>query len=140
MPQVCWQATPDGRYWIDIALGAYHSRLMIDIGMIDPLQKVAFEIEPALYDLLVQRKQIQPKAPKMRRDASGNLVTLDCGEVISQLIDPITRQRVGPVIIADVVRSYPRIPNRVGVVFFHHLTDCSVHWNLNTHLWSVDYP
>jgi hypothetical protein len=140
MPRVCWQAVPDGRYWIDIALGAYDARLMIDIGMIDPRNQVGFELEPALYDLLVQRNQIQPKIPKKRRDSSGNIVTLDSGEVVAQLIDPTSRRRIGPRVTVDIVRSFPRIPNRVGVVFFHHLVDCSINWNLNTRMWCVDCP
>jgi len=139
MPRICWQATSDGRYWIDIALGAYDTKLMIDTGVIDPRQRVAFELEPALYDLLVQRNQIKPKGVKRRRDSSGILVNLDCGEVSSQLIDPVSGLRVGPLIVADIVRTFPRIPNRVGVVFFHLLTDCTVHWDLNSRQWCVDY-
>ena len=139
MPRICWQATSDGRYWIDIALGAYDTKLMVDTGVIDPRQRVAFELEPALYDLLVQRNQIKPRGAKRRRDSSGILVSLDCGEVISQLIDPVSGLRVGPVVVADVVRTFPRVPNRVGVVFFHLLTDCSVQWDLNSWQWCVDY-
>lgn len=140
MGRACWLAAPDGRYWIDVALGAYDARLMMDLGMVDPLQRGAFEIEPALYDLLVQRAQIVPGAPKRRRDSSGQIVDLDSGSITAQLIDPATRRRVGPVVSADIVRGFPRVPNRVGVVFFHHLIACRVHWDLDGREWCVEYP
>jgi hypothetical protein len=136
----CWIAAPDGRYWIDVALGTYETKLMIDVGMVDPQDQVAFEVEAALYDLLVQRRQVHPGPSKRRRDSSGQIVELDCGAVSAQLVDPATRTRVGPAVSLHIVRCFPKVPNRVGVVFFHHLAGCRVEWDLTAREWCVEYP
>lgn len=62
------------------------------------------------------------------------------GRIAVQLIDPASRNPVGP--IADVYASRcPRgVPSRVGVVFFHLLIDCSTLWDFNARQWCIDYP
>jgi hypothetical protein len=32
------------------------------------------------------------------------------------------------------------VPDRVGVVLFHHLTGCRVDWNLGQRIWCIDCP
>jgi hypothetical protein len=72
MGQSSWQTAPDGRYWIDIALGSVETILMIDIGLVDPHNQVAFELDPALFDQLLQTGTMLAGSPRRRRDASGS--------------------------------------------------------------------
>ncbi len=122
MPQARWQAAPDGRYWIDLALAGRDLRVMIDLGLIDSLHKVAFEIDPVLYDALKQASALSQFVQRSRRDASGQLAAYDTGLLTAQVVEPITRQRIGPPVSVHAARTVARLPNRVGVVFFHRLT------------------
>jgi len=48
MPLTSWLAAPDGRYWIDVTLGNGTCHVMIDLGLVDPLDRVGFELAPYL--------------------------------------------------------------------------------------------
>lgn len=85
MPQVSWQAKPNGRYWLDV------------------------------------------------------LVALS-GQTTAQLLDPTTRQPIGPHMSIEVFRGDSRVPSRVGVVFFHRRAGCRVFWDLEKRSWGVEYP
>jgi len=39
-----------------------------------------------------------------------------------------------------VCRGVEGVPNRVGVVFFHRLAGCRVHWELDSRNWRVEVP
>lgn len=57
MITVVWPCAADGRYWLDITLGNSDCRLMLDAGIIDPLDQIGVELDPAAYDPL---KSIRP--------------------------------------------------------------------------------
>ena len=140
MTLACWPAATDGRYWIDIALGTLPSRLMIDTGLVDPKGQVAFEIDPAIFDLLERSGQLLAAGYRWRRDASGQRIRLPAGFVAARLLDPATSSPVGPTARCLVVRNVPGVPSRVGVVFFHRLTGCRADWDFDKRLWCVECP
>jgi hypothetical protein len=140
MGQVIWPAAPDGRYWIDVALGNEEVLCMVDTGLVDPLDRIGFELEPQLFDRLKTQKGVTAFQYRWRRDASGQTVRFECGLTQAQLTDPATRQRVGPIVPTYVCRGSAGVPIRVGAVFFHHLTGCKVKWDLAARVWCVDYP
>jgi hypothetical protein len=96
MPQAQWPSAVDGRYWIDVVLAGHDVRAMIDLGLIDPLHQVAFELDPVLYDALHQAGVLSQFAKRTRRDASGQLSQYNTGRVTAQLLEPLTRQPIGP--------------------------------------------
>jgi hypothetical protein len=138
--QVCWQATTHGRYVIDIALGTHAARVMIDLGLIDPRHRLAFELEPTLYDWLKVSGQLTDFETRTRLDASGRVISYESGVLDAQLLEPPARRRVGPVVRLAVGRGVQGVISRVGVEFFHHLTGCRVVWDLDGQAWCVDYP
>jgi len=140
MPQVCWQAAAGGRYWMDVALGNYDTRVMIDLGLIDPLRLVGLEVDPVLYHRIKQAGQFSRFNRRFRRDASGRLSWTESGLTAAQVICPTARQRVGPAVRVYVSCSAPGVPNRVGIVFFHRLSRCRVLWELDQQMWCIEYP
>jgi hypothetical protein len=54
MAQACWQAAADGRYRIDVFIGNSSLQIMVDLGLVDPLDLIGFELEPSIYDRLDQ--------------------------------------------------------------------------------------
>jgi hypothetical protein len=140
MPQAQWQAAVDGRYWIDVALAGQHLRIMIDLGLVDPLHQVGFEIDPALYDALNQAGHFSRFHQRSRRDASGQLSWFDTGQITARLVCPVTRQGIGPTVSLFAARGAPGVPARVGVVFFHLLTGSRVDWDLDQRTWCIDCP
>jgi hypothetical protein len=64
----------------------------------------------------------------------------EVGLVSAQLVDPLTRMRVGPVVDAYVSEGAPGLPSRLGLVFFYRLIGCQVHWDLEQRVWCVEYP
>src|SRR5262245_31047379 len=123
MGQVCWQATAQGRYWIDIELGNQELHLMVDLGLTDSLHRVGFEVDPSVYDQLQQDGQFADIETRAWRDASGRSQMTQSGLARARLIDPVTRQRVGPVVRLYANRGTPGVPSRVGVEFFHSLVE-----------------
>src|SRR5262249_17341005 len=140
MAQACWQGSADGRYWIDAALGTLDMALMIDLGLVDSRNLVGFSVEPSLFDQLKLAGALTQMQMHSRLDASGRISQSESGLLGSQLICPVDRRRVGPVVQLYVLRGNPGVPNRFGVAFFHHLVGCRVLWNLDTRTWCVDYP
>ncbi|SRR5579884_2047050 len=140
MPQAQWQAAADGRYWIDVALAGRDLRVMIDLGLIDPLHRVAFEIDPVFYDALAQAGALSQFARRSRRDASGRLAWYDTALLTAQVIEPVTRQRIGPRVSAFAARGIAGLPNRVGIVFFHRLMGCRAVWAFDQQTWTIDCP
>ncbi len=140
MARSVWYAASDGRYWLDIVLGRLETEVMIELGLIDPNDQVAFELDPVLFDQLLHRGDMVAGSPRRRRDASGQEVEMATGWLAAQLIDPPTRQRVGPLVPVFALRAPPLVPSRVGVVFFHNLTGCRVDWDLDSRTWCVEYP
>jgi hypothetical protein len=140
MGRACWQAGPDGLYWIDVGLGNHKYSLMIDLGLVDPKDRVAFCLEPLLYNQLKMTGQLSRYLHQTYRDARGTISLTESGLIAAQLICPTTRLPVGPSLQLHVMHGSPRVPNRVGVVFFHHLKNCRVSWNLDNRTWCVDYP
>jgi hypothetical protein len=113
---------------------------MIDTGLTDTAGQVAFDLHPALFDLLDQSGRLLAAGIRRRRDASGRNVRLRAAFVAAELLDPTTGVSVGPRIQCMAVRNYANAPSRVGVVFFHRLTGCRVVWELDTRTWCVEYP
>jgi hypothetical protein len=129
-----------GRYWLDVALGNQDVSVMLDLGLVDSLHRVGFEVDPTVYDLLMQTGQLVRVTRRSRRDASGQLTWSSSGLTNAQLICPVARQRVGPVVSVHVSRGATGVPSRVGVVFFHLLSGCRVDWDLDQREWCVAYP
>jgi hypothetical protein len=140
MPQVRWKAAPDGRYWIDVILGNSHLPVMIDLGLIDPHNRVGFEVEPVVYDRIKQSGGFTLFARRARRDASGRISWFDTGLTTAQLVCPAAHQPVGPAVQVFVASGLAGVPSRVGVVFFHNLIRCQVVWDLDHRTWCMDYP
>jgi len=140
MNRVCWPAAADGSYWIDVALGTAPSRLMIDTGLTDPNDQVAFDLDPALFDNLDRSGQVLAAGSRSRRDASGGWVWLRAGFVAAQLLDPASGAIIGPRVQCLAVRNFANVPSRVGVAFFHRLTGCRVVWELDSRTWCVESP
>ena len=140
MAQVSWQAAADGRYLIDVVVGNYNVQAMIDLGLVDPADLVGCEIEPALYDQLEQSGWLTGNCHRQWRDASGRYSTTKSALTRFQLVDPIGRQPVGPVLRLFANRGRPGLLNRVGVVFFHCLKGCRILWDLDSRTWCVEYP
>jgi hypothetical protein len=112
---------------------------MIDLGLVDPLHQLGFEVAPTLYDQLKQTGQLAHFRWRFRRDASGRLERLESGITVAQLADPNTRNGVGPSVSISIFRGTPNMPSRVGVVFFHNLIGCKVIWDLSAREWCVEY-
>jgi hypothetical protein len=140
MPQAQWHSAADGRYWVDVALAGRNLRVMIDLGLVDPLHRVGFEIDPGLYDALNQAGHFSRFDRRSRRDASGRLSWFDTGRLTAQLVCPVTGQGIGPAVPLFVARGAAGLPDRVGVVFFHGLSGCRVAWDLDQRTWCVDCP
>jgi hypothetical protein len=140
MPELSWRAAADGRYWIDVAIGGRPVRVMIDLGLVDPSNRVGFELEPAFYDELKRSGLLSRFQFRYRRDANGEITQSESGLAAVQLMEPQTMQILAPVLQLHVCRGVAGIPSRVGVVFFHRLADCSVHWNLGTQTWTIHRP
>lgn len=140
MPQVCWTSGPKGAYWIDVALGNRDLLLLIDVGLVDPNDRVGIVLESWLYDRLRQGGMLANERYEWYTGATGNQVMFETGEATAQLIDPRTRARIGPLVRVDVGRGSDGVPSRVGVAFFHRLTGCRVLWDLDRREWCVEYP
>lgn len=140
MNRACWHAARDSRYVIDVALGGFATPLMLDTGIVDSWNRVGAEIEPVFFDRLKQAGLASGIQERWRTDASGRRSKQEIGEVTAQLIDPVTRARIGPLVRMDVMRNPAKVPSRVGVLFFHRLTGCRVDWDLDNKVWCVEYP
>ncbi len=140
MPHVDWPAASDHRYWMDLKLGNRDARVMIDLGLVDPLDRVGLEVEPILFNELKQAGQLARMRRRARRDASGRITWTDSGEVTAQMVDPTTRIAIGPAVDVYVWRGEPGVPDRVGMSFFHRLATCRVIWDLGGCIWRVEYP
>jgi hypothetical protein len=140
MPVVCWTIDANGRYVLDIQLGSRPLSLMIDTGLADRHDRTGFEVDPAEYDGLNRAGELSNPRRRTRFDAGGNKLVTEVAAVAAQLLDPITRQPVGPKVTVEVMRGTPGVPSRVGAVFFHRLTGCRVIWHLDTRTWCVEYP
>ena len=140
MGQTCWPALGDGRYVIDVVLGNQVLQVMVDTGLVDPLQQVGFELEPSVYDPLDQSGRLTNVRARQSRSTSGRFSTTVCGMITARLFDPVTSQGVGPVVPLFASRGATGVPNRCGLVFFHGLIGCRVSWDLSHRTWSVEYP
>jgi hypothetical protein len=136
----CWPAARDGRYWIDVALGNLELPLVVDTGLSDTRHWLGFQVDPAIYDQLKRTGQFVHIDHRTWRDASGRSTRTEAGLTSAQLIDPVSRRRVGPVVRVYVNRGAPKVPNRVGLAFFHRLHGCRVLWELDSRTWCVEYP
>jgi len=140
MRNLSWQAAADGRYWIDVAIGERPVRVMIDLGLIDPRHAVGFELDPEVYDQLKNAGLMGRFQYRFRRDANGRITGSETGQLSARLIDPRTKQAVGPLARLYVCRGATGVPSRVGVVFFHRLAGCRVDWALDSRTWSINCP
>jgi hypothetical protein len=140
MAQARWQVTADGRYFIDVVIGNYNLRVMVDTGLVDPLDMVGVELEPSIYDRLDQSGALANKRTRVSRNAGGQYSNTRTGLTNVQLFDPITAQPVGPVVRLFASRGRRGLPSRVGVVFFHRLTGCRILWDLDSRGWCIEYP
>lgn len=140
MPQACWQASADGIYWIDVALGGREISMMLDLGLVDAAERVGFSLEPILYDQIKQAGEFTQFFTDLRLDASGAITYRENGLLSAQLIEPITRQCMGPQVRLYAARGATNVPNRVGIAFFHQLHDCLVIWQLDSRRWCIEYP
>jgi hypothetical protein len=140
MPLACWPVGSRGRYVVDVAVSGIATRCAIDLGLTDPLDKLGFELEPALYDQLRRSGGLSHLERRERLDSGGRRTVMSTGLLTAQLIDPLTRQVVGPRVAVYAARGAPGLSSRVGVVFFHRLSGCRVVWELDTRTWCVEYP
>jgi hypothetical protein len=140
MNRACWLAAPDGRYWLDIALGGSPARFMLDTGIVDRFNQVGFDVAPALFDALQHSGHLVAAGDRKRFDANGQVVVSRVGFVSAQLLDPATGHGIGPAVPISIFRGVPGVPSRVGVEFFHRLTGCRVVWELDARTWCVEYP
>lgn len=140
MTRACWPVDSDGRYLVDIALGATPCRLMVDTGLVDRTGQVGFEIDPVLFDALEQSGELLRAGRRFRLDSSGQTVRLKVGFVVAHLLDPSNGSPIGPAVRCLAFRNVSGVPSRVGIVFFHRLTGCRVAWDLDTRTWCVEYP
>jgi hypothetical protein len=140
MAQACWHASADGRYFIDVAIGGYQVRVMVDSGLVDPLDLVGFELEPAIYDQLNQSGCLTNNRARLSRNAGGSYTRRASGLGSAQLVDPLSGKGIGPMVQVYASRGSPGLPNRVGLVFFHRLKGCRIIWDLDTRTWCVEYP
>jgi hypothetical protein len=136
--KVSWLAASDGRYWIDVLIAGRVLSVMIDLGLVDPLDAVGFELEPAAYDQIKQAGLLSRLQYRFRRDANAQVTASESGLTVAQLFDPVSGQRFGPTVQLHVCRGIAGVPNRVGVVFFHRLVNCTVHWELNSRTWRIE--
>jgi hypothetical protein len=140
MSQVCWDATTDGTFVIDVLVAGRPHRCLIDTGMYDPLREVGFDLIRLFYDDCLRAGGLTPLKPKYRRDASGHQMLVQCGIIQAQLFDPSTGSGVGPAVKLLASRTVSIPFSRVGVEFFHRLAGCRVDWNLTARRWCVEYP
>ena|SRR5205809_312832 len=140
MSQACWQAAADGRYHIEVVIGNYTLAVMVDSGLVDPLDLIGFDLEPSIYDRLNQSGFLTQERSRQFRSASGHYATAFSGLTNARLVDPKIHQPVGPVVQLFASRGQRALPNRVGVVFFHRLRGCRVLWDLDSRIWCVEYP
>jgi hypothetical protein len=140
MPITQWSAAADGRYWIDVALANQPIHVMIDLGLVDPLDRVGFELEPSDYDLLKRAGKLTRFRRRSRRDASGSISWSETGMTTCQLLDAVSKWPVGPAVSIYVSCGSLGVPSRVGLVFFHKLLGCRVIWGLDQRIWSIEYP
>jgi hypothetical protein len=140
MGRVCWQAATDGRYWIDLFVGNGSLRGVIDTGLIDRVDRIGCELEPALYDPLKQKGQLSYLEFRSSSGAHGQTQLTESGLATAWLLDPVNRQRAGPVVAVWVGRGMSGIISRVGLAFFHRLHGCQVNWLLDQRTWCIDYP
>jgi hypothetical protein len=140
MPQARWQAAVDGRYRVDVALGTQELAAMVDLGLVDPRDRVGFAVEPAVYHQLKQAGQLARFMRRSRRDASGRIAWFDPGVATAQFVHSASHQRIGPVVSVGIACGAPGVVSRVGVVFFHHLAGCKAVWELDQRIWEVHWP
>jgi hypothetical protein len=140
MSRICWPAAANGRYILDIALVTMPCRLMLDTGLVDRMNLVAFELDPTLFDVLDQSGQLLAAGSRFRFDSSGRRVALKAGFVAARLFDPATGSAVGPTVRCLALRNFPGVVSRVGVTFFHRLTGCRADWDFDNRLWCVECP
>lgn len=141
MPQACWQAGSDHRYWIEVAVGGQDLRVMLDLGLVDPHGRVGMEVEPLVYERLRQGGHLSRFRWRSRRDASGQISWSSTGLASVQLVDPVARRPIGPRVSIHISCGTAGVPNRIGVVFFfHQLRGCRVLWDLDQRVWCIDYP
>ena len=61
MSQADYPAAADGRYWLGISVGGTVVSCMLDTGLVDPLHRIGFELEHAIYDQLRMAEQLRNK-------------------------------------------------------------------------------
>lgn len=144
MPRLCWNANASGRYVIDVMLGGLIFKVMIDTGVVSTNISggvpMGFELDRADFDLLHHAGRLSAHRKVLRRDASGHQIWIDSAETASQLFDQNARSAAGPTVRMRLSRGMPGVISRVGAEFFHHLTACRVHWDLDAREWCVEYP
>jgi hypothetical protein len=140
MGLACWHAGKDGRYWMDIRVANLDLRLLTDSGLVDPLHQVGLAVDATVYDQLKRSGQLTAFQKRSARNASGRITLAEAGLVSAQVIDPVTKMPVGPVIQVYVFRGILGVPHRVGIMILHALRGCKVIWDLNQQTWCVEYP
>jgi hypothetical protein len=75
MAQARWRAAADGRYRIDVVIGNISLQVMIDLGLVDPLDLLGFELEPSIYDRLDQSGFLVQHVARQSRSATGQITS-----------------------------------------------------------------
>ena len=140
MGRACWNASADGWYAIDISLGPITELVRIDTGIVDWRHKIGFDLEADLWDRLLNAGTFKEFERRSSRDSSGRKRKSDSGRLVVRLLDPSTKLPIGPTVEVFALRGARGVPSRVGVVFFHQLIGCSLHWDFDARMWCVDYP
>lgn len=126
MPQSSWAADSEGLHWVEIAIGDRELPTLVDLGLADRRGQVGISIEPVLYDHFKQSGFFARHLVHARLDASGRVSITESGEILSRIIEPVSRTPVGPAVRLFAFRGTQGVPNRIGVAFFHHLAGCKV--------------
>jgi len=140
MQCVTWKAGPDGRYWIDAALGSQSLRLMIDLGLVDPADQVGLVVRPGVFETLKRRGELSNLITRFHRSATGHVTSSESGLVRGHLIVPGSELQFGPAIEVYVSCGASNVPDRVGVVFFHRLGEGKATWKFAPQVWEFQFP
>jgi hypothetical protein len=139
MPSVFWSPNADGRYVIDVVLGGLLFRAMIDTGVVSRAGTIGFDLDQTDFDVLWNARRLIAPQRHRRTDVTGRQTIILSAETNAQMFDSAVRQPIGPIMRIRVCRGNPGVISRVGVGFFHRLSGCFVHWDLDRQIWLVEY-
>ena len=91
-----------------------------------------------MFDRLLASNPLRNVTSRSRRDASGRKSQMYVGLAEVHLAEPGTTTPVSSVIHVGVARGAEGLPARAGLMFFHSLPDCHVHWDCSAQTWAME--